>query len=388
MTLSDKPNLAIRRRLQLTSFVTTFDRFTMPPMLIAISHGLHVPFLQVAGAASAYFLIYGLMQPIWGIASNRIGLAATIRWCTLVGSIVTISGGLSRNITMLVLARVISGVCFSATFPAALIYVGETATTRLRHQEVTHLMTGVALGTGLSTAISGALTAFAGWRWGFFFAGTVGAVSAIYIWRLAELPRVPFREPIIAPVLSSLRNRSVLLLLALALIEGAAILGALTFIPSAVETTGRNAAVSAGVTATYGAAVLVGSGAVGRFAQRFSRAMFIFWGALLGATACALIALTRNLSIVVFACALLGLSWSSMHSSLQTWATEVLPAKRAVVVSFFAGSLFAGSALAAAVGGPLAQHHAYGALFIRGTALLLVVGIVGSVARTRWERRE
>ena len=53
--------------------------------------------------------------------------------------------------------------------------------------------------------------------------------------------------------------------------------------------------------------------------------------------------------MAVVAAVLLGLAWAAMHSSLQTWATEVLPEARATVVSLFAGSLFVGSALAAVV---------------------------------------
>jgi predicted MFS family arabinose efflux permease len=375
-----------RRRLQLTSFVSTFDRFTMPPMLIAIARGLHVPLSHVVAAASAYFLIYGLMQPIWGMVSNRIGLAATIRWCTLAGSVATISAAWANDVTTLTIARAIAGGFFSASFPAALIYVGETAPPELRHREVTNLMTGVALGTGLSTAIAGILTAFAGWRWGFSFAGCIGILSSLYIWRLTELPRVSFREPFISPVVRVLKNHSVQLLLGLAVLDGAAILGAITFIPAAVESTGRNAALAAGVTATYGAAVLVGASIVGRLSQKVSRSAFIFSGALIGALGCVVIAISRDLMVVVIACMLLGFSWASMHSSLQTWATEVLPQARSVVVSFFAGSLFAGSALAAGLGGSLAQRHDYGTLFLRGTALLIILGIAGSLSRTRWER--
>ena len=44
---------------------------------------------------------------------------------------------------------------------------------------------------------------------------------------------------------------------------------------------------------------------------------------------------------------MVGLAWAAMHSSLQTWATEVLPSARATVVSLVAGSLFVGSAVAA-----------------------------------------
>jgi len=376
-----------RHRLQLTSFVSTFDRFTMPPMLIAIAHGLHVPLSQVVGAASAYFLIYGLMQPIWGMLSNRIGLATTIRWCTLAGSVATISAALANDVTTLTIARAIAGGFFSASFPAALIYIGETAPAHLRHREVTSLMTGVALGTGLSTAIAGILTMFAGWRWAFLFAGFIGILSSLYIARLTELPRVSFREPFISPVVTVLKNHSVQLLLVLALFDGAAILGALTFIPAAIESTGRNAALAAGVTATYGAAVLAGASIVVRLSQKVSRSLFIFSGALIGALGCLLIALSRDLLVVVIACVLLGVSWASMHSSLQTWATEALPQARSIVVSFFAGSLFAGSALAAGLGGSLAERHAFGALFIRGTVLLMILGVVGSLSRTRWERR-
>ena len=54
-------------------------------------------------------------------------------------------------------------------------------------------------------------------------------------------------------------------------------------------------------------------------------------------------------AVAVVVAVLLGLAWAAMHSSLQTWATEVLPDARATVVSLFAGSLFVGSALASAV---------------------------------------
>jgi predicted MFS family arabinose efflux permease len=377
-----------RRRLQLASFASAFDRFAMPPMLIAIARGLHVPLSHVVAAASAYFLIYGLMQPIWGLVSNRIGLAKSITWCTLAGSIATVSAAFANDVTTLAVARAIAGAFFSASIPAALIYVGETAPPKERHREITQLMTGVAVGTALSTAIAGSITAFAGWRWAFSVVGCIGILSSLYISRLAELPRVSFREPFISPVVRVLKNRAVLSLLTLSVLDGAAILGVLTFIPAALESTGRNTAVAAVVTATYGLAVLASARLVGHLAQRISRANFILGGALIGALACLLLALSRSLVVVVIACLLLGACWASMHSSLQAWATEVMPQFRSIAVSFFAGSLFAGSAIAAGLGGSLAQHHAFGALFIRGTGLLLVVGVAGSITRRRWERNQ
>jgi MFS family permease len=373
------------RRLQLASFLSTFDRFAMPPMLVAIAHDLDVPLAQIVGAAGAYFLAYGLMQPIWGILSTRIGLARTMTWCIGAGSLATLGSALAQDVTTLTILRAAAGGLFSSAFPAALIYVGATAPAPRRQREVTELMTGVALGTALSTVIAGSLTYFVGWRWVFVLTGLVCLLSSLYLSRLAELPRMPWRAPLIAPLRRVLANRSVYQLLLLAVMDGAAILGALTFLPAAVESTGRNAATAAAVTATYGVAVLIAAQVVGRLSHGVTASRFILAGALIGAAACALLAISVGLVAAAAACALLGIAWASMHSSLQTWATEITPEERGLTVSFFAGSLFAGSALAAAVGGPFAEEHDFGTLFTGSALVLVTIGISGYIARARWE---
>jgi MFS family permease len=73
-----------------------------------------------------------------------------------------------------------------------------------------------------------------------------------------------------------------------------------------------------------------------------------------------------------------------MHSTLQTWATEVLPGSRATVVSFFAASLFVGSSLAAVVASGLADHGRYGLLFATSAVLAVPLGLAATVARARW----
>src|SRR3712207_7371963 len=44
------------RLLQLTAFVSTFDRFAMPPMLVAIALDLDIPLSVVVTAAGGYLL--------------------------------------------------------------------------------------------------------------------------------------------------------------------------------------------------------------------------------------------------------------------------------------------------------------------------------------------
>ena len=372
-------------RLRVASFLSAFDRFAMPPMLVGIARSMDVPLSQVATAAGAYFLMYGLMQPVWGVLSTRIGLARTMTWCIAAGSLATLASALAPGITTLAITRAVAGGFFSAAFPAALIYVGATAPSHRRQREVTDLMTGVALGTASSTMIAGSLTYVAGWRWAFVVTGAVCLVSTAWVGRLTELDRMPFQAPLMAPLRRIMSNRNVYQLLFLAVLDGLAILGALTFLPTAIESTGRNAAVAAAVTATYGLAVLVAARVVGRLSRRVAASRFILVGALIGASACALLAFSVGVVTALVACILIGFAWASLHSSLQTWATEVSPAQRGLAVSFFAGSLFAGSALAAALGGPYAERLDFTTLYAAGGAVLVTIGISGYIARARWE---
>lgn len=379
---------ADQHRLRLACFVSAVDRFAMPPMLVAIAHDLEVPLAQIVSAASAYFLVYGLMQPLGGILSGRIGLARSIGWGTLLGALATLAACLSGNVLALTVARAVAGAMYSVAIPAALIYVGSTAARGDRHRRVTDLMSGIAFGTALSTALAGATTYLAGWRWAFAVTGIIGILSALYILPLTELPRTRMRDPWIAPVLTTLTNPDVLRLLLLAVLDGAAILGVFTFIPAAIEFAGQNAATAAAVTATYGVAVLVAARIVGRLSRRSAQSTFILAGSAIGAVACGLLVLSVDLGWALSACVLLGIAWASMHTSLQTWSTEVTgPRERTVAVSFFAGALFAGSALAATLAGPLAGQHNFDLIFACGSLLLLAIGIAGYLTRTRWEAR-
>lgn len=78
------------RLLQLTVVVSTVDRFAMPPMLIAIAVDLDVPLSSIVHAAGAYFLTYGLMQPVWGILSDVFGRVRTMQMTLLLAGLFTI----------------------------------------------------------------------------------------------------------------------------------------------------------------------------------------------------------------------------------------------------------------------------------------------------------
>lgn len=372
--------------LQATAFVSTLDRFAMPPVLVAIAVDLDAPLADIVHAAGIYFLVYGLSQPVWGAVSDRLGRVATMRGTLLLAAVCTIASAFSGSVGMLALTRGLAGGLYGAAYPSLLIYIGDTVPASVRQREVARLMVGVATGTALASVGAGLLADVASWRAAFI---VTGIASLVLVWLLRKLP-----EPDIERVSGSplkplgvvLRSRTAMLVLLLAFTEGAVLLGALTLLPPAIENAGASTTVAGAATAVYGASVFACAWLVGRLSQRWHPSRLIVLGGAAAAIGCALMAVSQEPAMAVVVAVLLGLAWTAMHSSLQTWATEVLPAARASVVSLFAGSLFVGSALAALLVAGLADAGRYDVIFLVGAVLAVPLGIGAGLARAGWQR--
>jgi len=375
------------RRLQVTTFVSTLDRFAMPPMLVAIAHDLDASLAEVVQAAGAYFLVYGLSQPLWGIVSDRLGRVRTMRITLLAAGLFALLSAGAWSPLSLALTRGLAGGFFGAAYPATLIYVGDTVAISERQRDIARLMVGVATGTALASVSAGVLADVLSWRVAFVITGVASVTLAAWTLRRLPEPTVAARPGSVREAIATVaRSRAALLVLLLAFTEGAVLLGGLTLLPAAVESTGATAAVAGAVTAVYGVAVYLGSRLVGHLSATWHPSQLISLGAGSAVVACGLLAISQDPPVAVVVALLLGLAWTSMHSSLQTWATEVLPAARATVVSFFAGSLFVGSALAAVVVADLADAGRFTVIYASYAALAVPLGIGAGLARRRWHR--
>jgi predicted MFS family arabinose efflux permease len=175
-----------------------------------------------------------------------------------------------------------------------------------------------------------------------------------------------------------------LLVLLLAFTEGFVLLGVFTFMPAALEHAGSSAGVAGLITGAYGVSVLICAQWVKRLSSRLGPAVLIAVGGSAAVAGLAFVSTRQLVLTVLVACGLLGAAWAFMHSSLQTWVTDVVPDARATAVSFFSASLFAGSAAGTAIGGDVADAGSYSALFLLGAAVCLPLTVVGSAARGRF----
>jgi predicted MFS family arabinose efflux permease len=168
---------------------------------------------------------------------------------------------------------------------------------------------------------------------------------------------------------------------------GGVIPGFLIYLAPSLEAAGYSAAVSGLAVGLYGLAMLVWTQVLKRVADALGRSALLVIGGALLALGYAAGALERNLLGTALAAMLVGGGFAFMHSTLQTWATEVVPEARASVISFFAAALFAGSGLATTAAAPLAEAGSFGLLFTIAALIAVPLGLLSGLARLRYDRK-
>ena len=378
-----------QRLLQLGAFFSSFDRFAIAPMLLTIAASFGASLTEVAATASLYYLLYGLMQPVWGMLSDRLGRVSVMRLTLFGAAFAGILSSLAPNLTVLIVARALAGGLFAAVIPASLVYIGDTVGMGSRQKALADLMAASAVGTALATVFGGLAAYLDGWRVAFAAPALAGAALAILLARLPEPKALSEqkREGVLVQVGRVLVQPWALAVVGIALVEGAVILGFLTFLAPSLESVGFSPAVAGLAVGLYGLAVLGWTRIVKLIADRLGASVLILIGAGMLSLGYASGAVGQSLASVSAAAILVGGGFAFMHSTLQTWATEVVPEARATVISLFAAALFAGSGVAAMAAAPLAEAGSFDLLFALGALVAVPLGLFAGLARHRYSRR-
>ncbi|SFS35158.1 MFS transporter [Saccharopolyspora flava] len=374
--------------LSTASFISSFDRFAVTPMLVLIALSMHVPMASAVTVASGYFLAYGLSQPVWGILSDRFGRIPIMRATLLAAAATGLLSTFAPSLPVLIAARVLAGAFMGAVVPTTLTYVGDTVSQQRRQGALSDLMAAQALGTAMAMAVGGVLAHWLDWRVVFAVPAVCAAVCALLLRNLPEPQRAAVTGGVGAHIGGVLRNRWALLVFGLVFVEGAVLLGTMTFLASALVSEGLDVAVAGLATGAYGVGVLVFSRVVKAINSKLPVSALIAIGGSQMVVGYALVSLDTNLTTTIITALLLGGGWSFMHSSLQAWATEVAPEARGTAVALFACALFLGSAAASAAAGPLADHDQYTTLFTTAGAVAIPLAATATYARNRYKHKK
>lgn len=324
------------------------------------------------------------MQPVYGIISDRIGRVRVMR-AAFAGMVVAeLLSTLAPNLPFLVLTRAATGALAAAIVPTSLVYIGDTFAFRVRQQAILDFLAALAVGTTAATVGAGILARFASWRLAFALPGLISLILVVALrWMPESLgPRQGVGPT--AQVMRVLGRRWALFLISLAVAEGAVILGFLTYLAPALEAHGQNPATAGLVVAAYGLSVLACTRIVKQLVVRMPAAGLIALGGSSLAVGYGIAAVSQAVAGILAASALAGAAYAFMHSTLQAWATDVVPEARGTATSLFVTGAFAGAAIGAAAVAGLASAHRYTILFLVAALICIPVTVLGSVARSRY----
>ncbi|WP_460741888.1 MFS transporter [Mariniluteicoccus endophyticus] len=361
-------------------FVTFFDRFGMPPMLLIMARQTGIPLQLVIQLVTIYSLLYALGQPAWGVVSDRLGRGTVLRLALFGAAVGSLLSALVSGFVPLLLARGLAGLTMGALYPALLTIIGDTYTGPQKVRALSDLQAYAAVGNAVTTLVTGAVAAWTSWRVPF-------AITAVACLAMLVVVR-DLRTSTPDPTERSLREaagRWPALVYVAAFTEGAVLMGILTYVVPALQADGVGVALAGALGATYGLGVIAGTRLMRPLSRRTSRTQRIAVGGAALVAAWGLAALMHPVTLTA-AAVLTGVANAVMHSSLQGWATEVAPRARATAVSLFVTALFLGASAGTFLMAPWAGQGRYALLFAVATAATGAVVAYVALAHRAWAR--
>lgn len=369
--------------LRSIGFLSFFDRFGTPPMLLVLAERTELSLAQAVELVAAYALMYAIGQPVWGFLSDRFGRMAVLR--TALGGVVVaaVASTMFGAYLPLLIARAFAGLAAGALYPTLLTILGDTRTGIDRARGLSDLQIYSSLGTTIATLAAGTLAAYTDWRV-VFALPALGALLLLIRLRTmsihgqARTGRLDLR-PAFRP--------AALGVYALALLEGAVLVAVLTYFVPALQTAGVGVTLAGILAAGYGIGVIVGARLMRHLVRRFSRTQLMLIGGGVLIVAFVASAFWQAAPTLTATALLVGVANAVLHSSVQGWATDVAPQARATSIAFFATSLFLGSSIATFLTADLAEHGRYDTIFMLGLVASIVLTVSVAAGHAAWRRR-
>jgi predicted MFS family arabinose efflux permease len=372
--------------LYLGAFISYGDRFLIGPLLVVIANDLDVTLGAAAAVATLYLFLYGVLQPVYGFLSDRLGRVRVMRSALLGIAGANVFCAMAPGIQPLVIGRGFAAGFAAALLPTSLVYVGDRVPFARRQQVIANVLAAGALGTVFATVGAGLLGRYVGWRVVFLVPAILALIDMFLLRRLAEsLPSQAGAGPL-TQIRRVAAHPWAVFLIVLAIGEGAVMLGFLTFLAPALQTNGISSAEAGLVVAMYGVAVFTTLQLVKRVLRHnwMSPVTMIAAGGMMLLAAYMVAAVRQAVPNILLASILIGMGYSFMHSTLQTWATEVAPVARATATSFFVTAAYTGASIAHTRISPLASAHRFGRLFFAGALATVPIALIAAATRSRF----
>ncbi|MEJ5990958.1 MFS transporter [Ramlibacter sp. PS3R-8] len=328
-----------------------------------------------------FSIAYGVAQLGFGPLGDRYGKARLVCGAMLGSAIGATACALAGGFDALVWLRVLWGLSAAGVIPLGMAWVGDAVPYEQRQATLARLLMGTLSGM-MAGQLAGGLFADSSYGWRGAFASLAIGYVAIGTLLLVRLRRIPAAPPVrtvgrfgfarqLAAVVAVPWARVVL---ASALAEGIFLIGPLAFLPAYLHHRfGLALSSASAMIALYAVGGLLYAMSARHIVRRFGEQRMVWaGGAGMGAAFVAFYLMPAGWIAAPVALAM-GFATYLFHNTLQTNATQMVPAARGSAMAVFASCLFTGQAIGVTLAG-FAFDHAGPA------ALLLVPAVAMSLA--------
>lgn len=371
--------------LSLGAFASSGMARVLDPLLPRLEHQFDVSLSQAAWALTAFVVVYGIMQMVYGPLADRRSKLEVIRWTSIFAALAALACVMSRDsLLLLVIARGAAGAFCAASIPLAIAWIGDHVPYGERRTVLAHFMIGQMLGMASGQVLGGLAAEHSFWSWPFGFYALVYGVVAVALWLRTDA-RLPVDHAVTRnSLLHSLRvamgDARARLVLVASFAEGLSFLGAFAYLATHLHREGGLALSTAGLLIMGFSLGGIGFAlSAARWLRRFDESTLIVAGGGLAAAGMCLVAVAPLAAVAAPATVLAGLGFYMVHNALQAHATQMMPSSRGAAIALFATAFFLGQSIGVAIMGWVADQL--------GTLIALVAGAAGMAAVSIWFRQ-
>jgi len=371
-------------------FLVDVDLIVITPLLVPVSGHFHADLSTVTLALTAYLLLFGLMQPVYGNYSDSVGRVRVLRIGLFGLFAANLVAGLAPNLAVLIAARGAAGAFAGAVVPVTGAYVGDLVAPQRRRQAMAGLLSASALGVATGTIGGGLLADLMSWRVAIGLVAAAALVLALLYGRLPEVIVSKSRRAFaLSRIGEALRSGWFRFLVAFTFVEGASMVGFYNFFNAALQLHGNPALVAGLVTSSYGAGAVAGGLLVRAVHTRVSAAAMFGVGTALLTLGYAAAAYSQGIPSILVASVLSGMALSTAQSTIQDWTIAAAPVQvRGTAASLIACAVFTGGAVSTAAVSGFAADGRFGVLFAVAAMVTAPIAVVGTFARYAFDTHQ
>ncbi|MQA08412.1 MAG: MFS transporter [Pseudonocardiaceae bacterium] len=367
----------------LTLLVIGTDLFVISPLLPAIAGQYGVSPGVAGNSVTAFSIAYMVGAPVMGTLADRVGRRAVLVAGLTGFGIANVFTGLAPSFAMLLVARVLAGLCAAGTTPSVLALVGQSAPAARRATWMSTAMAGffISLTTGAPTGT--ALSSAFGWRVTFIglgvFAGVLAVVNQVTWPKGAGAVATTGQAGAVPPERTSLATK----------LRAVSVTGIWAFTVYAFYTylgTGLDevAGLSSGLVATalvvYGLGAVVGALSGGWLADRYGAGRVATASLVLLAAALLVVDLHAPAGVLFVTLGLFALAAYPCLPAYQARLVSTFSAESGSVLAWNSFFMYLGTSAGSAVGGVLLSWAGFQAIPI----VCAAAAVVGALIYHRW----